>query len=132
MPTGELIEIYCAILSTLGILFVSLKYIISSRIAPIEAENKRLKEEQDKLEEEVDELKSTLLEEVKTISHDNFEFRIKYESGINEIRVLLAERYSSKKDLDKAVEELNRKMDLNIDLNQSIKLIMKSLRDLNS
>jgi methyl-accepting chemotaxis protein len=132
MPTSELIEIYGALITTLGILFAAFKYIISARIAPIELENKRLKNMQEKLHEEIEELKGSLLEEVKNISQDNFEFRLKYESGINEIKLLLAEKHVSKRDLDKAIEEVNKKIDQNTELSHNIKSIMESLNDLNS
>jgi hypothetical protein len=132
MPTGELIEIYGAILGTLTILFATFKYVISSRIAPIESENKLLKESQEKLSEEVEELKEALLEEVKTISEANFEFRLKYEGGIHDIKLLLAQEYVSKADLEKIVEEMNKKLDTNAEFGQSLKVILKSIKDLNS
>jgi predicted RNase H-like nuclease (RuvC/YqgF family) len=133
MTLADALQIYGAALTTLCILAASLRYIISSRIKPIEtklegAEEKisDLKEEIKSLEEEIDNLKQALVNDIKEISQGNFEFRLKYEGAIKDLRLLLAEKYASKEELEKEVCEFKK----SIGLHQELKSIRRHIEDI--
>jgi hypothetical protein len=80
MALADGLQIYGAAITTLGILFVSIKYLISFRITPIEGElknlhedNKRLETENKEYSEELNEVKQALVDEVKDISKGNYD-----------------------------------------------------------
>jgi uncharacterized protein YegP (UPF0339 family) len=138
MTLADGLQIYGAAITTLGILFISIKYLISFRITPLEGdlinlrdENKRLEEENKEYSEELDEVKQALVDEVKDISKGNYEFRLKYENAINEIKLLLAEKYIAKKDLEKELEEIKKQIDHNSRIHYEVKAIRKSIESIN-
>jgi predicted nucleic acid-binding Zn-ribbon protein len=110
----------------LTILAASIRYILSSRIQPLEDSLKDLKKENETLEGEIDALKQALVNDVKEISQGNYEFRIKYEGAIKDLRLLLAEKYASKEELDKDLGELKDQ----ITLHHELKSIRRHIEDI--
>jgi hypothetical protein len=139
MTFSDGLQLYGAALTTLTILAASIKYVLSSRIAPIESDIKQLKKDNTRIEDEnkeyseaLDELKQSLIDEVKEISTGNFEFRLKYDGAISEIKLLLAEKYVSKADFDKEFEEIKKRIDQNSQIHYEVKTIRKSIEAINT
>ena len=109
MLLADGLQLYGAAVITLTSLAASMKYLISSRINPLEEKVK-------KLEGNTEAIKQALVDDVKEISQGNFEFRLKYEGAIQDLRLLLAEKYISKEEFDKTTDEIklliNDKTDL--------------------
>jgi len=125
MTLVDSIELYSAVIATLAIVAATFRYIMSSKIHPIEKEIDLLQRENKEREEELGSVKKALVDDVKEISQGNFEFRLKYEGAIKDLRLLLAERYTSKEQLDKEINELKRRIDIQSD----IKAIITNLKD---
>jgi len=124
MTFQEMIQIYGSIITTIGIFLGALKYILSSKIMPIEREIVDLKNKNKELEIELDALKAVLFDDVKEISQGNFEFRLKYEGGVKDIKLLLAESFVTKDQLEKEIGEIKRSIDLHYDL----KMLLDNLK----
>ena len=125
MTLADSLQLYGAAIATLTILAASLRYIISSKINPLEKEIKHLQGENKELEEDISTLKQALVDDVKDISQGNFEFRLKYEGAIKDLRLLLAEKFTSKERLDKEIDEVKKRIDIHAD----VKTILANLKD---
>ena len=125
MTLEESLQIYGAAITTLTILAASIRYILSSKIKPLEKDLENLKRENKDLEDEVERLKLALVNDVKDISQGNFEFRLKYEGAIKDMRLLLAEKYTSKEQLEKEANEIRRHLDLHHDLKEILSTLKK-------
>jgi predicted RNase H-like nuclease (RuvC/YqgF family) len=126
MTISDYLQIYGATLTSLTILAASLRYILSSRIKPLEENIKDLKKDNENLEDDIDSLKQALVDDVKEISQGNFEFRLKYEGAIKDLRLLLAEKYTSKEELEKDLNELKEK----IMIHHELKSIRRQIEDI--
>jgi len=102
----------------LGALFGSVKWLLSSKVSPLQDKIKDLSEENKKQSDEIDELKQDLVDDVKEISKGNFEFRLKYENALNEIKLLLAEKYTCKEQCDKNIADIKKRIEQNSELHQ--------------
>jgi len=109
MSLADGIQLYGAALTTLTILAASVKYLISSRINPLE-------EKVQKLSTATESIKQSLVDDVKDISQNNFEFRLKYQGAIQDLRLLLSEKYISKEEFDKTIDEIKRRIEDKNDL----------------
>jgi hypothetical protein len=114
MTFADLIPIYMALLATASAVTVTIRYILTARIRPIEEKLSLMKKQEGNMEHEIHELRNTLLEEVKKIARENFEFRLRYEQGIAEIKLLLAEKHISKHEFYKEIEKINNKVDASL------------------
>ena len=124
MTLADGLQLYGAALTTLTILAGSIKYLISSRINPLE---KKVEE----LSKETETLKQSLVDDVKEISQGNFEFRLKYEGAITDLRLLLAEKYLSKEECTRLMDETNRKIEKKDDITpilNKIDLMVKEIK----
>jgi len=128
MDLMETVRIYGALLSTVAALFGAVKWILSVKIAPLEAKNSELILHNEKQNAEIKELRKEVLDELKKISHANFEFRREYENGINEIKLLLAVQHVSKEDFQREMTDMHKRVDTEYD----IKIIKEAVKQLNS
>lgn len=109
MSLADGLQLYGAALTTLTILAGSIKYLISSRITPLEGKVKELSEL-------TYTIKQSLIDDVKDISQNNFDFRLKYQGAIQDLRLLLSEKYISKDEFDKTIDEIKRRIEDKNDL----------------
>jgi regulator of replication initiation timing len=124
MSLSDGLQLYGAALTTLVILAGSIKYLISSRISPLE---KRV----ESLSKGTDNLKQSLVDDIKEISQGNFEFRLKYEGAIKDLRLLLAEKFLSKEECTRIMSEINHKIEKKDDITpilNKIDLMIKEIK----
>ena len=109
---GASIGTWAAILASLGVMLSLFRYVLSSKIAPIEKSveelKRRMESELEKtndsltpIREDLTQLKNDLLKEVRQIAHDNYEFRLKYSEDMSSLKLILATDYVKKVDCDK-------------------------------
>lgn len=129
MTLADAIPLYGAILTTLTILVGSVKYLLSSKIKPIEDDIQQIILSMEKCKtchesinkshnEKIEEVKKSFVNDVKEISKENHEFRIKYGNDIGELRLLLSEKYIAESDFDKRIEELKKRIEQNNEFHQ--------------
>jgi Tfp pilus assembly protein PilN len=131
----DILKLVLGVLSILGTLFGAVKWILSAKIAPLntkivelEKENKRLDDENAKQTTEIENLKTSLINELQSIATANFEFRREYENGLNDIKLMIAENYLKKEDVQRELTDIHQR----IDVSHDVKTIMESLKQLNS
>lgn len=126
MVFADLIPIYMAILATVSAVAVTFRYIFTVKIKPIEDKMQEANKKEVDLQHEINSLKELFLKEVKKIAEDNFEFRLRHEQSISEIKILLAEKHIDKQAFYKELDKINQR----IDNSKDIKTIAKAIQDL--
>ena len=114
MTLSDGVQLYGVALTTLTLVVGAIRYLISSRICPLEDKIKEL-------EEETDDVKRALVSDVKEISQGNFDFRLRYEGAIKDLRLLISERYVPKVDYEKHLDELKRKLENTLERIENIR-----------
>ena len=112
MTLSDMLQIYGAAIVTLSALAASVRYLISSRIEPLESKIDELRKGEKDIDTDITSLKKEMVSDVKEISQGNYEFRLKYEQSIQELRLLLAEKYTSKEDLEKEIRAIKERVTL--------------------
>lgn len=137
MSMSDGLEIYGAALMTLTILAGSIKYLLSNYITPLMNEIEKIKSEQNGIKDlekdqqiELNEIKKKLVDEVKDISKGNFDFRLKYETSMSEIKLLLVEKYFSKQEIEKEIEDILKKIEHIRETHYEMKSIRKYIESL--
>jgi len=106
----SLLAVWGALIGTLSLLLGLVRYILSSKINPLEKDverlSKRLESTVEPLKKDIEQLKTDLLIEVKKIADDNHQFRIAYERDVAEIKLMLARNYVTKEECEKHAERL--------------------------
>ena len=125
MTLQEGVEIYGAAIATLTILAASVRYILSSKIKPLEKDLESLKRDNKDLEDEVERLKAGIVNDIKDISQGNFEFRLKNEGAIKDLYLILSEKYASKEQLEKEASDIKRKIEIHHDIKEILENILK-------
>jgi hypothetical protein len=114
MTLSDGVQLYGVALTTLTVVVGAIRYLISSRICPLEDKIK-------KLSEDTEAVKEALVSDIKEISQGNFNFRLKYEGAIKDLRLLMSEKYVTKAEIDKYLDELKRKFEKNSERIENIR-----------
>lgn len=113
MEISDIIQIIYYLGGTIVIISSAIKYLVISKIDPIKSDISKLAETIKNLEAKIDhsndsilKIKENFVQELKGIAKENYEFRIRHDNSINDIKITLAERYICKQDIQKELDEL--------------------------